>query len=67
LFLRNSFDWLSTSANISLDDFFWIGGDRDSLHPYRTNGLLALVNRRRETAFHFVSRPPWQQPIDIIL
>jgi hypothetical protein len=67
LFLRNSFDWLSTSANISLDDFYWLGRNRDPLHPYLTNGLLALVNRRRKTAFHFVSRPLWQQPIYIIL
>jgi transcriptional regulator with XRE-family HTH domain len=67
LFLRNSIDWLSTSANTSLDDFFWIGGERDPLHPYLANGLIALVNRRRKTAFHFASKPVWQQPIYIIL
>jgi hypothetical protein len=67
LFLRNSFEWLSTSAKISLDDFFWIGGRRDPLHPYLANGLIALVNRRRKTALHFASKPLWQQPIYIIL
>jgi hypothetical protein len=67
LFLRNSFEWLSTSAKISLDDFFWIGGQGDPLHPYLANGLIALVNRRRKTALHFASKPLWQQPIYIIL
>jgi transcriptional regulator with XRE-family HTH domain len=67
LFLLKSFDWLSTSANIALDDFFWIGGERDPLYSCLTNGLLALVNRRRKTAFHFASRPLWQQPIYVIL
>jgi hypothetical protein len=67
VFLRNSIDWLSTSANISLEDFFWIGGQSNPLHPYLANGLIVLVNRRRKTAFHFASKPVWQQPIYIIL
>jgi len=67
LFLWNSLDTLSNSAKFALDDFYWIGGERNALHPYLSNGLLAIVNRRRKTAFHFASRPLWQQPIYLIL
>jgi len=29
--------------------------------------LLAMVNRRRKTPFHFASKPWWQQPLYIVL
>lgn len=67
LFLRNSLDTLSSSPKIALDDFYWIGGEHNVLHPYLYNGLIAIVNRRRKTAFHFASKPLWQQPIYLIL
>jgi len=67
LFLRNSLGYFAASAHVSLDDFFWIGGDDDPLHPYLAEGLLAMVNRRRKTPFHFASKPWWQQPLYVIL
>ena len=67
LFLRDSLGYFYHSAHVSLDDFFWIGGDDDPLHPYLAKGLLAMVNRRRKTPFHFGSKPWWQQPLYIIL
>lgn len=67
LFLRRSLEYFSGSTHVSLDDFFWVGGDDDPLHPYLANGLLVIVNRRRKTPFHFVSKPLWQQPIYIVL
>ena len=66
-FLRDSLGWFSPSGHVSLDDFFWIGGEGNPLHPYLENGLLVLVNRRRKTPFHFASKPVWQQPVHIIL
>lgn len=50
LFLRDSLGYFAGSAHVSLDDFFWIGGDDDPLHPYLAEGLLVMVNRRRKTA-----------------
>jgi hypothetical protein len=47
-FLRHSLGYFSGSAHVSLDDFFWVGGDDDPLHPYLANGLLVIVNRRRK-------------------
>jgi hypothetical protein len=64
-FLRHSFGYFS--GHVSLDDFFWVGGDDDPLHPYLVNALVVMVNRRRKTPLHFGSKPLWQQPIYIVL
>ena len=66
-FLRDSFEQFSGSTHVSLEDFFWVGGDDDPLHPYLAEGLLVMVNRRRKTPFHFASKAWWQQPLYIIL
>jgi transcriptional regulator with XRE-family HTH domain len=67
LFLRHSLGYFADSAHVSFDDFFWVGGDDDPLHPYLAEGLLVMVNRRRKTPFHFAAKPWWQQPLYIIL
>jgi len=67
LFLRDSLEYFFGSAHVGLDDFFWVGGDDDPLHPYLAEGLLVMVNRRRKTPFHFESKPWWQQPLYIVL
>jgi hypothetical protein len=65
-FLRDSVGALSGLTDPSLDDFFWIGGEQNPLHPALTNGLLVLVNRRDRRPFHFRSKPIWQQPIYVL-
>jgi hypothetical protein len=67
LFLRGSLGHFAGPAHVSLDDFFWVGGDDDPLHPFLADGLLAMVNRRRKTPFHFAAKPWWQQPLYIVL
>lgn len=67
LFLRDLPESFSGSRHLSIEDFFWIGGDDDPLHPYLENGLIAIVNRRHKTPIHFPSKPIWQQPIYILL
>ena len=66
-FLRESIGSLSGLEDASLNDFFWVGGKYDVLHPYLTNGLLALVNRRRKRPFYFTSEPFWQQPLFVLV
>ncbi|MGA9391227.1 MAG: helix-turn-helix transcriptional regulator [Candidatus Sulfotelmatobacter sp.] len=66
-FLRQSIGPLSGLEDASLDDFFWIGGEYDVLHPCLANGLFAIVNRREKRPIHFTSKPAWQQPVYIIL
>jgi transcriptional regulator with XRE-family HTH domain len=65
-FLRQSIGPLSGLGDPSLDDWFWIGGEHDVLHPALTNGLFALVNRRDRRPIHFTSKPAWQQPVYVI-
>jgi len=65
-FLRESIGPLSGLEDASLDDFFWIGGEYDVLHPCLANGLFALVNRRDKRPIHFTSKPAWQQPVYVI-
>jgi hypothetical protein len=66
-FVRQSVESLSALGNVSLNDCFWVGGKHDVLHPYLTNGLLALVNRRRRRPVHFASKPLCQQPVYVLL
>jgi len=66
-FLRHAIAPFGGMRDVSIDDFFWIGGERDVLHPYFANGLLALVNRRKKTPFHFASKPLWKQPVYLLL
>ncbi len=67
LFLRDSLGYFAGSARVSLDDFFWVGGDDDPLHPYLANGFVVMVNRRPKTPFHFGWKPWWQQPLYVLL
>lgn len=67
LFLRDSLGYFSSSARVSADDFFWVGGEEDPLHPYLAKASLVMVNRRRKTPLHFPSKAWWQQPLYIIL
>lgn len=67
LFLRHSFGYFGGSAHVSLDDFFWVGGDASPLHPYLAEALVVMVNRRRKKPVHFLSKPLWQQPIYVVL
>jgi transcriptional regulator with XRE-family HTH domain len=65
-FLQQSIGPLSGLEDPSLDDWFWIGGEHDVLHPLLTNGLFVLVNRRDRRPIHFTSKPAWQQPVYVI-
>jgi hypothetical protein len=66
-FLRDVIASFGALGQVSIDDFFWIGGEQDVLNPYLANGLLALVHRRRKTPFHFASKPIWEQPVYLLL
>jgi hypothetical protein len=66
-FLRRSMEVLSGLGDVSLNDFFWVGGGQGALHPYLENGLLVLVNRRRRRPVHFASKPLCQQPVYVLL
>jgi hypothetical protein len=66
-FLRDLLEYFSGGAHHSIDDFLWLGGDREPLHPCLGNGLIVIVNRRKKTPSYFVSKPVWEQPIFVVL
>ena len=66
-FLRESLEGLSGLTRLSLKDFFWIGRTGSAFHPYLAGGLLAVVNRQKKKPNDCGSKPPWQQPLYVIL
>lgn len=66
-FLRGALSPISNLKRPSLRDFFWIGGVRKASHPSLTGGLLAIVNRHKKRLNDCSSKPPWQQPLFMIL
>jgi len=67
VFLHSSLSVLSGLRTSRLNDFFWVGGDQNPLHPLLVNGLIVAVNRQRKKAVHFRSMPLWQQPLYVLL
>jgi hypothetical protein len=67
LFLRGSLGVISGLSRISLHDAFWIGENQSPLPTTRSNNMLAIVNRRKKTPTHSISRPLWQQPMYVLL
>jgi hypothetical protein len=66
-FLRNSISGFAGTMSASVNDFFWVGGDQNPLHPLLVNGLIVVVNRHKKKAIHFRSKPLWQQPLYVLL
>jgi hypothetical protein len=66
-FLRNSLDLLTGSSESSLEDFFWVGGNRDGLHPYLEDGLMVALNRRKKNPRHYPAKPLWEQPVYLLM
>jgi hypothetical protein len=66
-FLRHSLSGFAGTTSSSVNDFFWVGGDQNPLHPLLVNGLIVIVNRHKKKAIHFRSKPLWQQPLYVLL
>jgi len=66
-FLRNAISPLVGLPDISLDDLFWIGGEKQVFHPYIANGVVAIVNRRKKTPSHLPAKPAWKQPVYLLM
>jgi hypothetical protein len=67
LFLRHALADLACLPSVSQRDLYWIGGDRPSFHPYLKTAVLAAVNRRSKKPFAVPGKPPWAQPIYLVL
>jgi hypothetical protein len=46
--LHGSLDYISGLPKLSLEDFFWTGGEKKPLHPVLRGAMLVMVNRRKK-------------------
>jgi len=66
-FLGGSISDLSGLKSPSPNDFFWVGGESNPLHALFVNGLVVIVNRHKKKPIYSRSKPPWQQPLYMLL
>jgi len=66
-FLRHSLTSLCGLPEITLRDVFWVGGQRDALHPSLTGALFVIVNRRKRKPRIFRRKSPWEQPLYLLM
>lgn len=66
LFMRRAMPDISGLPHVSLSDIFWVGADREPIHPHLVNAALVAVNRRLKKP---MSPPPipQEQPVYMIL
>jgi len=67
LFLRGVSASHCGIPDLSLRDMFWLGPHHNSLHPYLSDAVLAIVNRRKKKPISSLSSPLWAQPLYILL
>jgi len=53
--------------HLSIRDIFWIGGRRESFHPYLADAAAIIINRRKKRITSQPSAPLWAQPSYILL
>ncbi len=53
--------------HLSIRDIFWVGGSRESFHPYLADAAALIVDRRKKRIVSHPSAPLWAQPSYILL
>lgn len=66
LFIRGALPEISGLQNLSLSDIFWVGAERDPIHPHLVNAEFVTVNRRFKKPMNSLP-PPREQPVYMIL
>ena len=67
LFLKDAMADLSGIRDLSMRDVFWVGGERNVIHPYLENATFAVVNRRLKKPGKTTARTVWEQPLYVVL
>ena len=67
LFAKDAMADLSGITDLSIRDVFWVGGERDVIHPYLENATFAVVNRRLKNPGKTTARTVWEQPLYVVL
>jgi hypothetical protein len=52
---------------LSRSDIFWVGGDKNPIHPYLVDAAFVAVNRRIKKPIQSAAKTLWDQPLYVIL
>jgi hypothetical protein len=53
-------------GDVSLRDVYWVGGQKQSLHPSMNGAMFVIVNHRRKKPIAYRRKPPWEQPLYLL-
>jgi hypothetical protein len=67
LFLRRSLNELVGITNFSLSDVYWVGGDRNPIHPWLVNATFVVINRRVKKPIQSTATTFSEQPLYLLL
>jgi hypothetical protein len=67
LFVKDAMAGLSGIRDLSMRDVFWVGGERNAIHPYLENAAFVVVNRRLKKPVKTTARTVWEQPLYVLL
>ncbi|MGA7625681.1 MAG: hypothetical protein WB630_19100 [Candidatus Acidiferrales bacterium] len=67
LFLRHCLPALCGLPDFSVRNVYWVGGQRNSLHPYFSSALFVVVDPRNKRPVLARTRPLWEQPTYLLL
>ncbi len=67
LFAKDALAFVAGLKDLSLSDAFWVGGDRNPIHPYLARATFVVVNRRIKKPIQTAAKTLWEQPLYMVL
>lgn len=67
LFAKDALAFVAGLKDLSLSDVFWVGGDRNPIHPYLVRATLVAINRRLKKPPQTATKTLWEQPLYMVL
>jgi hypothetical protein len=67
LFLQRSIGELTGVPKFSVSDVFWVGGDRNPIHPWLEGAEFVAINRRVKKPASTKGTTFWEQPLYLLL
>jgi hypothetical protein len=65
--LNGSLDYISGLPKLSIEDFFWTGGENNPLHPLLRGAILVILNRRKKKPPAVLSNGEYQPWLFVLL
>jgi hypothetical protein len=67
VFAKEAFALMAGLKDLSMSDTFWVGGDRNPIHPYLVHATFVVVNRRIKKPIQTAAKTLWEQPLYMVL